>query len=165
MSEPAQIREMQPGDHAAVLALNNAAVPAVNPHDEDSFAELIAIADKNWVVADADGTIGGLLVAFAPGAGYESANYTWLSERYDDFRYVDRIVIAPSHKRQGLGARLYAELAAHGMSVGAARLLCEVNVEPANPQSLAFHADNGWVPIEDREHGPGKVVRYLQRLL
>ena len=163
---PVTIRDMQLADYEAVLSLNNAAVPAVNPHDEGSFAELVDSADRCWVVVDdATQAIGGLLVTFAPGATYASANYTWLSERYDDFRYVDRIVIAPSHKRQGLGARLYNELATHASAVGAARLLCEVNVEPPNPQSLAFHADNGWIAIEDREHGPGKVVRYLQRLL
>lgn len=158
------IRDMTPADHAVVLQLNNAAVPTVNPHELDSLSELCAAADRSWVVDDG-GTIGGLLVTFAPGADYQSANYLWLSERFDDFRYVDRIVVAPSHKRLGLGSQLYAEFEDHAKASGAARLLCEVNVEPPNPQSLAFHADNGWVPIEDRTHAPGKVVRYLQKIL
>ena len=155
---------MGPQDHATALAMNNAAVPAVNPHDEASFAALLAIADRAWVVDD-DGTLGGLLVAFAPGAGYQSANYRWLSGRYDDFGYVDRIVVAPTHRRLGLAGRLYDALADHASAAGRARLLCEVNVEPPNPQSVAFHEANGWAVIDDLEHEPGKVVRFFERPL
>lgn len=159
------IREYAPADLAQILALNNAAVPAVNELDAGDLADLAAISDRTWVVDGSDSSIGGMLVTFAPHASYASSNYGWLSERYDDFRYVDRIVLAPSHKRLGLGAQLYAALEAHAVDVGARRLLCEVNIEPENPQSLAFHASQGWVPIEDRTTAPGKAVRYLQKLL
>lgn len=159
-----EIRQLRSGDLAAALAMNNAAVPAVNDHDSESFEALVDIADRVWIVDDGE-TLGGLLVAFAPSAPYASANYTWLSERYDDFGYVDRIVVAPTHRRLGLAGRLYDTLAAHAVQAGRGRLLCEVNVEPPNPQSMAFHEAAGWVAIEDLEHGPGKVVRFFERLL
>ncbi len=158
------IRPATVADHAAILAMNNAAVPAVNPHDAGSLVDLLAIADQAWVVDD-DGALGGLLVAFAPGAGYQSKNYRWLSERYDNFGYVDRIIVADTHRRLGLAGRLYATLAHHAASQGRDRLLCEVNVEPPNPQSIAFHEADGWQPIQDLEHGPGAVVRYFEKLL
>ena len=158
------IRDAVADDHAAILEMNNLAVPAVNPHDAESLVELLEMADRTWVVDD-DGTLGGLLVAFAPGAGYGSKNYTWLSERYDNFGYVDRIVVAQTHRRLGLAGRLYAALADHAAAQGRDRLLCEVNVEPPNPQSIAFHEADGWQAIQDREHGPGSVVRYFERLL
>ena len=159
-----EIRALASSDVAAVLEMNNAAVPAVNPHDATSLAQLLTIADKAWVV-DHSGVLGGLLVVFAPGAPYASRNYEWLSERYENFGYVDRIVVAPMHRRMGLAAKLYEEFASHARVAGADRLLCEVNVDPPNPQSIAFHEANGWTAIDDLEHGPGKVVRFFERRL
>lgn len=158
------IREAVAEDRAAILEMNNQAVPAVNPHDAASLDELLSIADRTWVVDD-DGALGGLLVAFAPGAGYESKNYRWLSERYDNFGYVDRIVVAETHRRLGLAGRLYEAFADHAAAAGRDRLLCEVNVAPPNPQSIAFHEANGWRAVQDLEHAPGAVVRYFERLL
>jgi hypothetical protein len=164
----AELRAFRADDLDDVLAMNNAAVPAVNPHDASSFAELVAMADRTWLVDD-DGVLGGLLVTFAPGAAYESANYRWLSERFGSadaaFRYVDRIVVAPTYRRRGLAGALYETLADHAASMGAARLLCEVNVEPPNPRSIAFHEAAGWSPIDDLTHGPGKIVRFFERVL
>lgn len=157
-----RIRPLGDDDLAVVLALNNDAVPAVNPHDDASFAELVAIADRSWVADDA-GAVAGFLVTFAPGAPYESANYRWLSDRHDEFRYVDRIVVAETHRGQGVAAALYDTLAHHARAVGAPCLLCEVNVEPPNPGSLAFHAAVGWEPIGELQHAPGKVVRFHRR--
>ena len=99
------IRDAVSADHAAILAMNNQAVPAVNPHDPESLSALLVMADRTWVVDD-DGALGGLLVAFGPGATYQSKNYRWLSERYDNFGYVDRIVVAQTHRRLGLAGRL-----------------------------------------------------------
>lgn len=159
-----QIRALAPGDLAAALILNEAALPAVNTHTADSFATLIAQADRSWVV-DAGGTLAGLLVSFGPGATYQSAHYRWLQERFENFRYVDRVIISPDHQRLGLGSKLYSALEQHARDAGAGRLLCEVNVEPPNPQSVAFHTRSGWTPIEDRALSPDKVVRYFERSL
>jgi uncharacterized protein len=156
------VRELCPEDHDAALTLNNAAAPAVNPHTPESWRDLLAMADRSWVVEDA-GVLCGLLVTFGPGSAYESSNYRWIDERYGEYRYVDRIIIAPSHKRRGLGLELYGILERHAELVNASRLLCEVNVEPPNPQSIDFHLSSGWRPVEDRRHGPGKVVRYFER--
>ncbi|MEM7286677.1 MAG: GNAT family N-acetyltransferase [Actinomycetota bacterium] len=158
------IRDAEAGDRHSILTMNNAAVPAVNPHDPDSLEGLLAMADRTWVVDD-EGVLGGLLVAFGPGADYQSKNYRWLSERYDNFGYVDRIVVAETHRRLGLAGRLYAALADHAAASGRDRLLCEVNVDPPNPQSIAFHEADGWEAVQDLEHAPGAVVRYFQKLI
>lgn len=149
---------------AEALVMNNQAVPAVNLHDVESFGALVAMADQTWVVDDA-GRLGGLLVTFAPGAAYESRNYAWLAERYDNFGYVDRIIVADTHRRRGLAGRLYDTFAQHAGDCGKDRLVCEVNIEPPNPVSVAFHRANGWNGIDDLEHGPGKVVRFFERAL
>jgi len=159
-----QIRDLAPTDLSAVLRLNEAALPAVNSHDADSLAVLVSQADRCWVVDD-DGTLAGLLVSFAPGAPYRSPHYRWLQDRFERFRYVDRVIISPMHQRRGLGSKLYGALEEHALGHGAQRLLCEVNVLPANPQSIAFHERSGWTGVSDRRLGPDKVVRYFEKPL
>lgn len=158
------IRDFAPGDLGAALQLNQGALPAVNAHDADSLAALVAEADRSWV-ADDEGTLAGLLVSFAPGASYASQNYRWLQERFEQFRYVDRIIISPDYQRRGLGSEFYAALEQHAASHDAKRLLCEVNLLPANPQSIAFHERSGWTGISDRTLGAGKAVRYFEKRL
>lgn len=158
------IRDFAPTDLAAALQLNQGALPAVNAHDSDSLAALVAEADRSWV-ADDDGTLAGLLVTFAPGASYASQNYRWLQERFEQFRYVDRIIISPDYQRRGLGSEFYGALEQHAAAHDAKRLLCEVNLVPANPQSIAFHERSGWTGISDRTLGADKVVRYFEKTL
>ncbi|MGI9641679.1 MAG: GNAT family N-acetyltransferase [Acidimicrobiia bacterium] len=174
-----EIRDLVSQDHETVLTMNNAAVPDVNAHDEQSLQALLGRADRAWVadrsptastavistVPSQPSALGGLLVTFAPGSTYESRNYTWLSERYDNFGYVDRIIIAPAHRRRGLAGRLYETLAAHARAEGRHQLLCEVNVVPPNPRSVAFHEASGWNAIGELEHGPGKTVRFFEFVL
>lgn len=159
-----QIRDLSATDLGAVLRLNEAALPAVNSHDADSLSALVAQADRTWVLENA-GALAGLLVSFAPGAPYASPHYRWLQERFDEFRYVDRVIISPEHQRRGLGSKLYGALERHAAAQGAKRLLCEVNLLPANPQSIAFHDRSGWTGIEDRTLRPDKVVRYFEKAL
>jgi predicted GNAT superfamily acetyltransferase len=43
--------------------------------------------------------------------------------------------------------------------------VCEVNVRPANPASLAFHTARGYRELGRLEHGPEKVVALLAKEL
>lgn len=135
-------RDLAPADHPSALALNNAAVPAVNALDGDTLASIAAAAHVARVAVDGAEVVG-LLVAFAPGAAYRSPHYLWFDERYDDFLYVDRIVVAPARRDDGIGRRFYEDLEA--LARGRfARLACEVNEEPPNPGSLRFHERAGF---------------------
>ena len=160
-----EIREVAPEDHPALIEMNNAAVPAVNAHDDESFVQLIEWCERAWVAVDDSGAIGGLLVTMGPGAEYTSRNYGWLNERLENFGYVDRIIAAPTHRRMGIAGKLYDTFADHARTRGWDRLTCEVNVEPPNPQSIAFHEASGWSGIEDVEHEPGYTVRFFEKPL
>lgn len=141
----AVIRPLKTDDFAAALRLNNAAVPHVN---ELTAADLAALADAAVTahVGERDGTVVALLIALAPGAAYASPNYRWFCGRYDDFVYVDRIVIDTAARGSGLGRSLYEDLARRSAGQ-AARILCEVNEEPPNPGSLAFHKTMGFAEV------------------
>jgi predicted GNAT superfamily acetyltransferase len=101
-----------------------------------------------------------------PGLAYASENYVYFSARARelgrDFVYVDRIVLAPALQSRGLGPRLYAAVFDEARRVGAPEVLCEVNVEPPNPGSLAFHTRLGFVEVgRQQTHGGENVVVLL----
>ncbi len=156
------IREIKQTDIESLLALNNDAVPAVNVLTVDELNVILRMTQKTWVAED-NGRVVGALVVIGPEEPYASANYSWLDSQFTNFCYVDRIIISPSSKRKGYGRLFYDRLDEHAARISAEVLLCEVNVKPENPQSLAFHTSLGWTPFQDQEHGPGKVVRYFKK--
>ena len=137
------LRRHRRDEVAWLHALNQAEVPAVGGLDADAFAALLDLA-THTVVAQIGDAVGGYAVLFGPATGYGSPNYRWFSDRSDDFLYVDRVVVAPTHRRQGLGRLLYDE----AVRLAATRpLLAEVNTLPRNDGSLAFHAVLGFVEV------------------
>lgn len=146
-------------DRAALLALNNAYATELSPLDAAALDRLLATAAHATGVAPADA----LLIAFDQDADYASVNFRWWQARRPNFLYVDRLVVAPHARGKGLARALYADLfAAHPGRV----VVCEVNSDPPNPASDAFHAVHGFgYAGEATLHGRGKSVRYLERVL
>jgi predicted GNAT superfamily acetyltransferase len=143
------IRPYAPADLDALVAINDGAYPAVPITPASELAELIALS-RVALVAD-DGEVAGFVLALEPGQPYASENYTWFSARSSDFLYVDRIVLAPRLQGQGVGPRLYAAVEETARALGATEITCEVNVRPANPGSLAFHARLGFAEVGRQE--------------
>jgi len=140
-----KLRRISPDDHAAVLALNEANVVALAPMDQQRLEELEAMADR-FDVIEVDGEFGGFVITFAPDTAYDSDNYRWFGERHGThFYYLDRIVLDPTHRRQGLGGFVYDEL--ERVALGYGRLALEVNLVPRNDVSLAFHDRRGYVEV------------------
>lgn len=154
------IRPLQPADLAACVVLNNDAIPAVSEADAVKMAALV---DESLVslVAEHDGEVVGFCINFAPGAGYDSTNYLWFCARYDDFAYLDRIVVSPAARNMGIGAALYAAVEAH--ILGTRWLLCEVNLRPRNDGSLRFHARLGFAEVGQHETPYGILVSMLAK--
>jgi hypothetical protein len=113
---------------------------------------LVAVDDEG-----ADAGPAGVVLVLAPGADYDSPNYRWFCEHYDDFRYVDRIAVASSAHRSGLGRRLYGAVFDHARAGGAPWVTAEVNLEPPNPGSLAFHHRLGFREVGQQDTYGGSV--------
>jgi hypothetical protein len=140
-----KLRRIEPSDHAQVLGLNEANVVKLAPMDEARLLELDKLADR-FDVIDVDGEFGGFVITFAPGSAYDSENYRWFTDRCDGhFYYLDRIVLADEHRRQGLGTFVYDEVEQVARRYG--RLALEVNLVPRNDASLAFHDRRGYVEV------------------
>ncbi len=158
------VRCISLADQGWLLALNNAAVPAVNTLTDHSLR--IILENAAWVRAiDWRGTPAGVLIAFGPGAAYESPNYRWFNERFQDFLYVDRIIVDPQRRGCGIGRSLYAALETAAEDL-ANRLTCEVNEYPSNPESLRFHISAGFAVIGRQVlDGGAKRVMLMEKKL
>jgi uncharacterized protein len=152
---PVVLRPYDPSDLSALVAINDAATPAVPITPAEELAELIGMS-RLTVVAD-DGGPAGFVVALAPGLPYTSENYRFFSARSSDFLYVDRIVLAARLQGQGVGPRLYAAVEEAARADGAREITCEVNTRPANPGSLAFHARLGFREVGRQETKGGST--------
>lgn len=150
------LRPLRDDDLAALVAINDGAYPAVPITPVDEFSRLLAFGD--FVVVVDDGAPAGFLLTMSPGLDYASENYRWFSARSSDFLYIDRIVLAPRVQGLGLGRRLYEAAFDAARARGARELFAEVNLEPPNPGSLAFHARMGFERVGEQPTKDGAVV-------
>ncbi|MDA0219651.1 MAG: GNAT family N-acetyltransferase [Proteobacteria bacterium] len=152
------LRPLLAQDAGWFLALNNAAVPHVNALDGAALAALLE--EAAWTAAvEHDGRPAGGLIAFGPGAAYASPNYRWFDARHADFLYVDRVVVDAACRGAGLGRALYGALRDHA-SGRTPLLACEVNEQPPNPASMAFHERFGFAAVgrQETEGGTKRVA-------
>ena len=153
------LRPMTDSDMSTVLALNAADVTALSPLDRGRLA-LLRKRSAHALVAEVRGDVAGFVLTFAPGSGHDSDNFEWFEQRYDrGFLYLDRIVVSPAYRRRGIAGAVYDVLEADARAYG--RLVCEVNSQPPNPGSLAFHRMRGYVDVGQLTHGGGKVTVML----
>jgi uncharacterized protein len=157
-----EIQALDPAQVARALALNNEHAEELSWLDADRLVELAARA----FLARRIGAVDAFLLAFDQDAHYDSPNFLWFRSRYPRFVYVDRIVVARSARGRGHARRLYDELFEHARRAGHQRIVCEVNRDPPNPASDAFHAALGFSEVGVAAiHGGSKTVRYLLHLL
>ena len=161
-----QLRGLRAADDAeveAVVALNNDAVPAVNAVTVDWLHELVRLAAHADVVVGArSDELAGVVLVLPATAAYDSVLFGWFVERYESFLYLGRIVVHPAHRRRGVGRLVYDTMEQRARAAG--RLVCEVNVEPPNVDSQAFHLDRGFVEV-GRCTLPDKVCQMLAKEL
>lgn len=154
------LRPIEPEDHAFVLDLNARNVDVLAPMDDARLAQLLEWADRAEIV-NHDGRPVGFVLTFPPGTDYDSDNYRWFTEQFgDDFYYLDRIVLDDGFRRAGIGRAVYDEL--ERSAAAYSRMTLEVNVEPRNDASLAFHHGRGYAEV-GRLGEDGKVVTLLAK--
>jgi len=137
-----KIRDVREQELDAVLALNNAAGATILPLDMTRLRELAEQA-AYFRVAETDGHLAGFLIALRECADYASPNFRWFRERYTQFLYIDRIVIARRYRGLGLGRVFYADVTSFA-EVRVPLLACEVFLEPPDDVAVLFHGTYGF---------------------
>ncbi len=151
-------RAITDADLPALLALNNTHAQELSWQEPPAFARLLAQACFARTCGDAQA----LLIALDQDADYDNPNFAWLSARFPRFVYIDRVVVDARARGKGLARQLYAALAEHARRLGHERLVCEINADPPNPGSVAFHEQLGFTPVGEALLANGKTVTYFE---
>ena len=146
------IRDVREHELDAVLAINNAAGRSILPLDKAQLRYFFEHADY-FRVAEIDGHLAGFLIALREGSDYASANYRWFCEHYPQFVYIDRIVIASTYHRHGLGRIFYCDVNSFA-EVRVPLLACEVFLEPRDDVVVLFHGTYGFQEVGQQRTTP-----------
>jgi predicted GNAT superfamily acetyltransferase len=148
------IRPVVDDDVDVVLAINEANVPEVGSIDLDRLRWLVERSIVALAV-EVDSEVAGFTIVLPSGTAYDSVNYRWFAERFDRFAYLDRVAFTEAFRGRGLGRALYDDVDRRLVELGHDRLALEVNVEPPNEPSLAFHRRLGFAEVgrQDTPYG------------
>ncbi len=153
-------------DPQLLLEINNAAVPDVGVLDE---------AKARWLtnhvmmpgLALLDGRPVGLVVVLSDRCGYDSDYYRWFTSRYDNFLYIDRVVVSAEMRGQRIGQQLYDSVEALANELHLA-MASDVYSEPPNTRSLHFHSKMGFQEVGSQPFPAlnkicAKLMKYPER--
>lgn len=152
-----EIRRAALDDHEAILAINAQGVPGVSELGAAKLARLAAAADP-LLVAVRDGSIAAYLIAFRPDAAYAGTCFQWFREHHPRSLYIDQVAVGSDWRRSGVASELYAALEVAARERGLDALTCEVNIDPPNPQSMAFHGVRGFQEVATLDVPDGRRV-------
>lgn len=158
------LRDSTDADFEALLRLNAESEHFLSPLSLPRLQMLHAQAWYHRVVC-ADDSVLGFLLALREGADYDSENYRWFAARHPQFLYIDRIVLGPAARGQGLAARLYQDLFTRARGQGIARITCEFDWDPPNEASRRFHERFGFEEVGRQSVAGGKKIVSLQQVL
>ncbi len=136
------IRDVREHELDSVLALNNNAGLAILPLDSAKVRRFYETAEY-FRVAERDGNLAGFLVGFGSGAAHDSSNFAWFGERYLQFFYIDRIVVASRRRGGGVGRAVYADVQSFA-ELRYPQLACEVVLDHGADPALLFHGSFGF---------------------
>jgi ribosomal protein S18 acetylase RimI-like enzyme len=132
-----QIRPATPGDAGAVLSLwLEAETHPTTTDDLESLARLLAHDPGALLLAEADGTLVGTVIA-----GWDG----WRASIY-------RLAVSPPERRRGVAGALVREAERRLGGLGARRL--QAMVVSDDPQAMAFWGSSGW----EEQHRSARFV-------
>ena len=155
------IRDIGDGDVTWILALNALNEVATSRLDAARLRLMLGDAFHARAANAQDGYV----IPFTQSSASQSENYRWFQARYMRFVYIDRIVIADHMRGAGLARALYEDVFAAARRAEHATIACEVNVDPPNPASDAFHTRLGFDEVGRATLTNGKTVRYMIKIL
>ena len=158
-----RIRDAVETDFEAILYLNTEEEQQTSPMDRERLIMLHDLSAYHKV-ATIDDRLVGFLLAYREATPYQNKNYQWFSERYPQFLYIDRVVVATESKGMKVGSTLYKDLLEHALEEGVSTVTCEYNLEPPNLASMAFHEKFGFKEVGTRRVDDSSKTVSLQEL-
>jgi predicted GNAT superfamily acetyltransferase len=162
MTIPPLAHPITPASLPTILALNNAHARQLSWLEMPKLEHLVGQAFLAIRAGEADA----FLIAFDQDADYDSANFLWFRARYPRFAYVDRVAVSEQARGKGIARLFYQTLFDKARAAGHTVIACEVNADPPNPRSDAFHAAMGFREVGSAAiYGGERTVRYFVKPL
>lgn len=139
------VRDVLEHELDSVLALNNAAGPAILPLDATRLRTFFERAEY-FRVAERDGTLAGFLIGMGDASDHDSSNFRWFRERHSEFFYIDRIVVASRRRGGGVGRAFYADAQSYA-ELRYPRMACEVLLQGGTDPVMLFHGTFGFQEV------------------
>src|ERR1700728_800123 len=157
------IHDLRLLDRDIILSLNNEHAQETSALDHSG---LTALLDMAFYARGVDHGATAFLIALDHNASYGSPNFMWFKASRESFIYIDRIIVSSVARGMGIARLLYDDLFARAKQAGHDRVVCEVNIEPPNLVSEAFHVAMGFDVVGQATIYDGtKTVRYFQKTL
>lgn len=155
------IRNAADNDFTAILGLNDAYVHFTSCMDRQKLRTMDSQSCYHRV-AEVDGQVAAFLIAMDPTSDYQSDNFKWFKQRYDNFAYIDRVVVSKQYQGLGLGKALYEDLFEFSGKRGFTNITCEYNIKPANMVSANFHSSIGFSEVSKMSLNNGEKQLSMQ---
>jgi len=138
-----EIRHAEPADYGRVIGRVNAWWGGRDMAPMLPRLFFVHFEGTSYVVDDDEGQLAAFLIGF-------------LSQTDPDEAYIHFVGVAPEHRGEGLGRRLYERFFDDARAAGRLRVRCVTS--PANTQSVAFHEALGFAAerIARDYDGPGE---------
>lgn len=161
------IGDIKPAHYERFIELNTEFVHWLSPLDEARLKWILERANYARQIEITPGNLGGALIGYPHDVDYpDHKNLTWLSQKIENYFYIDRIIIDSGAQGKGYGATLYQDIELFARQRGYAYLACEVNIKPANPGSHLFHEKMGFEGIGDQDYPQyDAALRYYAKKL
>jgi uncharacterized protein len=157
------IHDLRLLDTDIILSLNNEHAQETSALDDSGLTALLNMA---FYARGVDRGATAFLIALDHNASYGSPNFMWFKASRESFIYIDRIIVSSVARGMGIARLLYDDLFARAKQAGHDRVVCEVNIEPPNLVSEAFHVAMGFDVVGEASIYDGtKTVRYFQKRL
>ena len=155
-----ELEPLRPEHLARVLDLNRDVAHLTSPLDREGLEQLVSDSDLALVAGAGDA----VLLAYTDVTTRPNPNVEWLREHLISFLYIDRVIVGPTLRGQGLGRKLYHAAEAWARDHALTDLAAEVYTSPPNPTSHSFHTALGFRALGDASRS-GKRIRHYAKPL
>ena len=133
-----QLKDFSKEDLEFIFECNQLNKPQVGNLTLDKL-KLLVKNSHYLKVAFYNGNPAGFLLCLIEDKNYDSPNYQWVSKKYSNFIYIDRISIMRQFQNMKISTAFYLDLITFSCLNNFSSIICEVNIQPPNPGSLRFH--------------------------
>ena len=160
------VRALSLSDSEEVLRINSESRPGVASLDTAEIERLIAIPNEHLVIDGPERGLLGYLLAFRNDASYDGEEFVSFTEMdLEAFIYIDQVAVDAGFRQAGLASTLYGVLEERAKDSFASYLCCEINLNPPNPTSLAFHRNKGFNQTGNLNTKDGRTVALMTKRL